>query len=172
MADSNDRPMFRPLVVSVEGNLGRETEVRHSRTGNEYVAGSVAVSAHRTGSAAKPDWAPIWFEFIGIDASVVAMLTGQLKGRRVKLMGQARLENWVGRDGEQRQTWRLFVDKAALVADDRAQAADEAVAETAPEPPKRRRARKPRTAKPAEPVEVPPPPAEPPVELTEADIPF
>lgn len=96
--------------VIVEGNLGRDPEVRTTQAGKSVTTFSVAVNERRGQDAGHTEW------FNCVCWEKTAEVAGQYlhKGDQVLLEGRLQTREWQDRDGQQRRTTELIVDRLIL----------------------------------------------------------
>lgn len=96
--------------VIIEGNLGRDPEVRTTQSGKSVTSFSVAVNERRGQDAGHTEW------FNCVCWEKTAEIAGQYlhKGDQVLLEGRLQTREWQDRDGQQRRTTELIVDRLIL----------------------------------------------------------
>jgi len=96
--------------VIIEGNLGRDPEVRQTASGKSVTSFSVAVNERRGQDAGHTEW------FNCVCWEKTAEIAGQYlhKGDQVLLEGRLQTREWQDRDGQQRRTTELIVDRLIL----------------------------------------------------------
>jgi len=96
--------------IIIEGNLGRDPEVRQTASGKSVTSFSVAVNERRGQDAGHTEW------FNCVCWEKTAEVAGQYlrKGDQVLLEGRLQTREWQDRDGQQRRTTELIVDRLIL----------------------------------------------------------
>ena len=96
--------------VIVQGNVGRDPEVRQTASGKSVTSFSVAVNERRGQDAGHTEW------FNCVCWEKTAEIAGQYlhKGDQVLLEGRLQTREWQDRDGQQRRTTELIVDRLIL----------------------------------------------------------
>lgn len=114
----NDRKRKPPLYGTITGRAGADAEMKYSRGGKSYVRLSVALNCRKLPRDAAEDERPqaLWVSVIASRGDDAINTLGEvLKGQAVTVSGEMRLEGWIDRSGQQRESWTLFVDPDAAI---------------------------------------------------------
>jgi len=105
-------PKYSNTVIM--GHLGKDVELRTSKSGMDIVTASVAVS---DGTKDKPHTS--WYNVVAFDWRGDQLARGT-KGDSVLIIGQHKEEEWTTNEGEKRRSWKLVANYAELISHEKA----------------------------------------------------
>ena len=93
--------------LTIIGNIGKDPELRTSKTGNSFYTFSVAAKAH---SKADTEWVEVTAK---ADNKIMPYLQ---KGTKVLIRGSASVRAWLNKQGEPMSTQCVSLDKVELLS--------------------------------------------------------
>jgi single-strand DNA-binding protein len=116
------------IIATVTGNLGRDPEMRDTKTGKKMATFSVASTTKRDGR----DPETTWVEMVCFD-DIAGGVAGNLrKGMKVIAKGQLAQESFQRQDGTEGSKVRMVVNDIGLMIRDKGEPAEEPRQQKAP----------------------------------------
>jgi single-strand DNA-binding protein len=102
-------------TLTVEGNVGREPDIRFSKTGKAITKFNVAVTERvKEPNGTYSDGETMWVQVVCFGALAEDSAEAVKKGARVVAGGRAKMEEWTDKDGGKRTTLVLLADWVGL----------------------------------------------------------
>jgi single-strand DNA-binding protein len=96
--------------ITIDGNVGRDPEVRFSKAGNTVVTFSVAVTERVKEGDGWKDGDTTWFRVTAFGQLGEDAAEGVRKGARVVVGGRFKVRKWTGDDGVERTEAEVVAD--------------------------------------------------------------
>lgn len=113
MSDTRQKSKADTATLTVQGRLGKDVEVRHTKGGKRIASTSIAIGQRKRNAAGSwEDDATMWFKLTSFGSD----LDQFEKGDKVIATGRLRMEIWENRDQEKVTSYEVLVDSAELVS--------------------------------------------------------
>ena len=101
--------------ITLVGNLGRDPELKYSRTGTPVCQFTMATNERRKNKEGEREDVTTWFRvtLFGRQAETASQYLS--KGRQVYIQGRLRDEAWQDRDGKERHTLEVTADNMQFI---------------------------------------------------------
>lgn len=101
--------------MTCEGNVGKEPDVRFSKSGKAITKFNIAVTDRKQDAAGEwEDGDTMWVQVVTFGALAEDCAEGIDKGARVLVTGRPKLERWEAKDGGERTTLVILADAVGI----------------------------------------------------------
>lgn len=107
--------MANEPIISIVGNVGSDAELRVTPQGNNVTSFNVAATPRNQKNGEWSDGETMWFRCFVWGDNAASAAVAIRKGQKVFVDGRFKIESYVTKDGETRQSLEVTVDKYGVV---------------------------------------------------------